>query len=204
MDSGKFSVLPILDLSRLQAGPAERTAFLTELRQVAHGVSFFYLTGHGVDPSLVRDILAISRRFFGLPVEDKLAIEMVNSPHFRGYTRAGMERTRGLADWREQIDIGAELPALSMNAGLDPWWRLQGPNQWPAALPELRLIALRYQSAVTDLAIRLVRAFLASLGQDEHSFDAIFSPNPQQLIKLIRYPGREAAGGDQNAVVRLA
>ena len=35
---------------------------------------------------------------------------MVNSPHFRGYTRVGMERTRGLPDWREQIDIGAERP----------------------------------------------------------------------------------------------
>jgi len=33
---------------------------------------------------------------------------MVHSPHFRGYTRVGWERTRDQADWREQIDIGAE------------------------------------------------------------------------------------------------
>ena len=39
---------------------------------------------------------------------DKLAIEMVNSPHFRGYNRVGWERTRGRPDWREQVDIGAD------------------------------------------------------------------------------------------------
>ncbi len=197
MGQTAWTQLPFLDLSRFSAGPGERAAFLNELRDIAHNLGFFYLTGHGIPQAQCDEVLALSRRFFALSAADKLAIEMVNSPHFRGYTRAGMERTRGLADWREQIDIGAELPALPMNGALDPWWWLQGPNQWPAALPELRPIALRYQAAVTDLAIRLVRAFLAALGQDEHAFDSIFSPNPQQLIKLIRYPGREDTGGDQ-------
>ncbi len=35
------------------------------------------------------------------------------SPHFRGYNRARLERTRGALDWRKQFDIGAERPALS-------------------------------------------------------------------------------------------
>ncbi len=197
MGSGKLAELPVLDLSRMALGPIERNHFLAELRQTAHGIGFFYLTGHGVDPVLVHDILATSRRFFNLPIQDKLAIEMLHSPHFRGYTRVGMERTRGLPDWREQIDIGAELPARPMDTGLESWWWLQGPNQWPAALPELKSLVLRYQAAVTDVAIRLVRAFLAALDQDEHTFDAIFNPHPQQLIKLIRYPGRESTEGDQ-------
>lgn len=33
---------------------------------------------------------------------------MVKSPHFRGYNRAGYERTRGQQDWREQLDINTE------------------------------------------------------------------------------------------------
>jgi isopenicillin N synthase-like dioxygenase len=65
-------------------------------------------------------MLQVSRRFFELPLEDKLAIEMVNSPHFRGCTRVGWERTRGQADWREQIDIGAERPTLLHNTNLAP------------------------------------------------------------------------------------
>ena len=37
----------------------------------------------------------------------------MKSPHFRGYTRIGGERTQGLVDWREQIDIGPERPAVT-------------------------------------------------------------------------------------------
>jgi isopenicillin N synthase-like dioxygenase len=43
-----------------------------------------------------------------LPLEERLAIENVNSPQFRGYTRVGTEHTGGAPDWREQIDIGPE------------------------------------------------------------------------------------------------
>ena len=68
---------------------------------------------------------------------------MVNSPHFRGYTRAGLEHTRGKPDWREQVDIGPERPALSFDREAPPWTRLQVPNQWPAAFPEFAADASR-------------------------------------------------------------
>ena len=64
--------LPVLDLSRLDRGPAERQAFLEELGHTARTVGFFYVSGHGVPDALVRDVLALSRRFFSLPEADKL------------------------------------------------------------------------------------------------------------------------------------
>jgi len=197
MGIAKWTALPVLDLARLEAGPAEKQAFLDELRETAHDLGFFYVSGHGIDGDLIRQVLALARRFFELPEDDKLAIEMINSPHFRGYNRKGMEYTRGQRDWREQLDIGAERLALPRDADLPPWARLQGPNQWPAALPELRDVVLRYQAAATDLAIRLVRAFSAALGQPETVFEQIYTPAPNQLLKIIRYPGRDATGGDQ-------
>jgi isopenicillin N synthase-like dioxygenase len=60
---------------------------------------------------------------------------MVKSPHFRGYNRAGWERARGKPDWREQFDVGAERAALPFDRLAPPWTQLQGPNQWPASLP---------------------------------------------------------------------
>ena len=83
-----------------------------ELRHAAHEVGFFYLSGHGAPLALADEILALSREFFALPLEEKLAVDMANSPHFRGYTRVGSERTGGRADWREQLDIGLEAAAL--------------------------------------------------------------------------------------------
>jgi isopenicillin N synthase-like dioxygenase len=192
-----YKTLPVLDLARLEQGPAERAALLDELRRTAYDLGFFYVTGHGVDRQLVDEVLAVSRRFFALPEQDKLAIEMVNSPHFRGYNRKGMEYTRGQRDWREQVDFGAERPALPHDPSLPPWSRLQGPNQWPAALPELRDVILRYQEAASGLAIRLIQTFAAALGQPEDVFAQIYTPETHHLLKIIRYPGREATESDQ-------
>jgi isopenicillin N synthase-like dioxygenase len=190
-------LLPVLDLSQFDAGPDERSVFLREVRDAARGPGFFYLIGHGIGEDLTGEVLALSRRFFALPEPDKLVIEMINSPHFRGYNRAGFEHTRGKPDWREQIDIGAEREALPFNPSAPAWTRLQGPNQWPRALPDLRPTLLRYQSEVTKPAIRVLGVFATALEQPEDIFEPIYTPAPNQLVKIIRYPGRDVRSGDQ-------
>lgn len=104
-DRGVVSVqtaLPVVDLRDEPAVLRQR------LGRVAHEVGFFHLTGHDVPEELVSRVLDASRRFFALPQAAKDAIAMVNSPHFRGYTRLGGELTGGAVDWREQIDLGPE------------------------------------------------------------------------------------------------
>ncbi|MFT3965969.1 MAG: 2-oxoglutarate and iron-dependent oxygenase domain-containing protein [Sphingobium sp.] len=191
------ATLPTVTLSRFHAAPEERAAFLAELRGVLHDHGFFYLTGHDVDPALTAQVLATARRFFALPVEEKLKIEMVRSPHFRGYNRAGQERTRGEPDWREQLDINTESAPAAIGPETPVWRRLQGPNQWPEALPELRPLLLAYQAEATRVGMTLLRAIAAALGQVETVFAEIFEPNPSQLLKIIRYPGRDVAETDQ-------
>lgn len=96
--------IPQLDLGRFDAGEAARAAFLDDLRVATRDVGFFYLTGHGIAPGLLSELLEVARGFFALPEAEKQAIEMVHSPHFRGYNRVASELTRGIPDWREQID----------------------------------------------------------------------------------------------------
>lgn len=189
--------LPILDLARLDAGETERRTFLEELRRAAREIGFFYLVGHGIPDARIAGVQALARRFFALPAAEKRAVAMVKSPHFRGYTEAGAEITRGRADWREQFDIGAERPALPREPGAPAWTRLQGPNLWPTALPELRPELLAWQEAVTQVGIRLLEAFALALGQPADAFAPIYAGAPNQHIKIIRYPGREATPDDQ-------
>jgi isopenicillin N synthase-like dioxygenase len=189
----KIAGLPVLDISRLEAGPA----FLRDLGLAARDVGFFYLVGHGLDMSLAERLAVLARRFFALSDAEKLAIDMVNAANFRGYTRPGWERTRGAADWREQLDIGPERPRIAQGPGIPPWTRLHGPNQWPANLPELRQAAEAWIDAVTAVGFRLLRAFALALGQPDNVFAPVFAPSPNFLLKLIRYPGRDATGGDQ-------
>ena len=100
------ATLPIVDLSRFHEDRAPDLAFLAELRHAAHDIGFFYLAG--VSASRTDLTLEVASRFFALPEADKLAINMVNSPQFRGYTQPGRELTRGIPDWREQLDVGVE------------------------------------------------------------------------------------------------
>lgn len=183
--------LPILDLNDFIAGSTQqRQAFVQDLQDAAHGVGFLYLRGVGLTPEDERDLFALGRRFFALPQADKDALRMENSPHFRGYTHEGGELTRGHQDWREQLDVGAERQALELNADDPAWKRLQGPNQWPSGLPELKPRILHVQSTLTEAARHLLRALALAIGQPEHQFEPAFSELPVQHVKLIRYPGR--------------
>ena len=181
--------LPILDLSELDAGEVRAQAFRDQLRQVTHEVGFFYLVGHGIDPSLTDNILSVSRRFFALDEADKLEIANTESPQFRGYTRVGKELTNGNVDWREQIDIGPERATVDRGVGQPDYWRLEGPNLWPSALPELETVARAWDEALSALALRLLRTWAVALGAPEDVFDEAFSDHPFTLIKIVRYPG---------------
>lgn len=190
-------ILPVLDLTRFDAGAAERRTFLADLRSAARDVGFFYLAGHGIPQDEIRNLFAEARRFFSLPERDKQAIAIVNSPQFRGYTRVGGELTGGQADWREQLDIGVEREPIPQRPGLPAWTRLQGPNLWPKSQPSLGPAILDWQAKVTDIAIRLLKAFALSLEQPEDAFEPIYGGSPNHRMKIVRYPGRDQTGDDQ-------
>lgn len=181
--------LPILDLSLLDQGPEAASRFRDELRAATHDVGFFYLTGTGVTPDLEARLLQAAHDFFALPEADKLAIENITSPHFRGYTRVGGERTQGRVDWREQIDIGPEREAIP-DADGPGYNRLVGPNLWPAAQPELKDVVTEWHDHLTGVARKLLRAWALALGAEEQYFDRHFG-DPQTLIKIVRYPGKD-------------
>ncbi len=181
--------LPILDLSALDESADAAAAFRGRLRDVMHEVGFFYLVGHGVPQQLTDDILAISREFFELPENAKLEIENVRSPQFRGSTRTGKELTNGETDWREQLDIGVDRETIAAADGVVPFWQLEGPNLWPAALPAMRVLVAEWNDRLSAVALRLLRALAVSLGAPADSFDAAFADHPFALIKIVRYPG---------------
>ena len=192
-----ITALPILDLSQLDGTPSQRQAFLDDLRHAARDVGFFYLTGHGIDAGLLEQVQDHARQFFALPDSEKTAVGMINSPHFRGYNRAASEITRGQPDQREQFDLGAEREVLPLNADSPLWARLQGPNQWPEALPQLKPLLLDWQQAMTQMSLRLLRAFAQALSLPEDAFDRLYGDKPNEHIKLMRYPGQASTASNQ-------
>ncbi|MFM9607949.1 isopenicillin N synthase family dioxygenase [Streptomyces niveiscabiei] len=197
MTNPSYQQLPIIDLSAADAGPRARARLHEQLHSAAHDVGFFQLVGHGVPDGETAALLTAMRRFFALPEAERLALDNVNSPHFRGYTRTGDERTAGRQDWRDQLDIGAERPARVPGPGEAPYWWLEGPNQWPAALPELRTAALRWIDRLSAVSAKLLRELLASIGADPGFYDSAFGAHAHPHLKLVRYPGNAGNGADQ-------
>lgn len=189
--------LPVIDLSAADQGPAARARLHRELHAAAHDVGFFQLVGHGITPGRTAELGRVMRSFFALPEADRLAVANLNSPHFRGYTAIGDERTGGRRDWRDQLDIGAERPARAPGEGEPAYWWLEGPNQWPAALPELRTVALDWMDRLAAVAHRLLHELLASIGAPEDFYDEAFAGHPHLHLKMVRYPGRAPDGRDQ-------
>ncbi|WP_062645421.1 isopenicillin N synthase family dioxygenase [Streptomyces maremycinicus] len=197
MTNPSYQQLPIIDLSAADRGPQARALLHAQLHSAAHDVGFFQLVGHGVGERETGELLSAMRAFFALPEAERLAIDNVNSPHFRGYTRTGDERTGGRQDWRDQLDIGAERPARAPGPDEPAYWWLEGPNQWPAGLPALRTAALAWIERLSTVAEKLLHELLASIGAPVDFYDRAFGERAHPHLKLVRYPGSAGDGAGQ-------
>ncbi|HVY65596.1 MAG TPA: 2-oxoglutarate and iron-dependent oxygenase domain-containing protein [Gammaproteobacteria bacterium] len=192
--------LPVLDMRGFLAEPhgAAGREFVHALREACHDPGFCYLVGHGVPHALDAAIMARAREFFALPEAERRALAIANSPHFRGYTVLGDERTKGASDWREQIDVGPEEPAAPVKPGDPAWLRLRGPNQWPARLPGFKPAALAWMAEMDRVGVAVLRALALGLGLQMNHFDSVVLPRGDPHAKIIRYPPQPAhANTDQ-------
>ncbi|MBW0115904.1 isopenicillin N synthase family dioxygenase [Pseudonocardia abyssalis] len=182
--------IPVLSLAGSRGADGRFTpGFLDGLRGPLHEVGFLQLTDFGAAPGQVQELTALCDRFFALPIEDRLALDNRHSPHFRGYTRLGHEITAGHPDAREQLDFAPEQPVRPPGSWDAPFRLLEGPNQWPSALPELRPAVLAWTDLLGRVGVELTRALAVSLGLAEDHFDALFAGDPHWFGKVIRYVG---------------
>jgi isopenicillin N synthase-like dioxygenase len=184
--------LPTIDIAPFLAdanGPAA-LAVVDALRNACHDPGFCYITGHGVPAELEDALMRAAKRFFALPEAERRALAIGNSPHFRGYTILGDERTKGISDWRDQLDVGPEEDAPQLNPGDPPWLLLRGPNQWPERVPELRSATLQWMQAMEGVGLNVMRALAVGLGQSIDCFDAAMLPRGDVHVKIIRYPAQ--------------
>lgn len=100
----------------------------------------------------------MAHAFFALPEVERLAVDKVHSPRFRGYTPVGREVTSAHRDWREVFDVARERPEQPVTEEAPPRRRLIRPNQWPAALPELRAVVTGWLAEVDRLGGLVLRA----------------------------------------------
>lgn len=185
-----FSFIPVIDLEEA-FDPDKKPLFLQHLRYALMNVGFLLLANHekyGPSRQDFADIKQQAIEFFALPEHVKKECEMINSPHFLGYSRLGNEITAGRADWREQIDLATELPKPKKGEPL--YKQIEGPNLWPNEkyAPKFQPVVIRYIKKMTQLSTTFRRLVCEAIGLPPDRFDSYFKENQQCKMKLIAYP----------------
>ncbi len=188
------SELPLVDVTAGFAGKPDHHRVGAALVAALETTGFAYVVGHGVPRALTDSGFAASRAFHALPVEAKLAIRQ-NAAH-RGYmpfststivtsTVAKVTKPNQSESFMMMHDLAPDDPDLLAGKPL------QGPNQWPTALPAFKPTVLAYDAALRAVSSRLVQCIAAGLGLDPCHFDADFR-RPTTFVRMLHYPPHPA------------
>ena len=208
--------IPIIDLSVLHKGnvsQAELDEVVKQVRFACENIGFFQIVNHGVSLELQRAVFQASRKFFELPMSEKMA--MKRDPYGnRGYEILGGQVLEGAVegthmkmqsgysgmDLKEVHYIGKE------RAPGDPMLkkRFNGLNKLPPAVPEFPMVMAEYYDTMYDLAVKVMEVIalysllqegntnIRTLGLDKSYFmDTGFCVEGVAAVRLLRYPPQQ-------------
>ncbi|XP_062205513.1 2-oxoglutarate-Fe(II) type oxidoreductase hxnY [Phragmites australis] len=182
--------LPVVDL----ASPDLRAA-ASSVRQACVEHGFFYVTNHGVEAGLLEAVFAESRRFFELPMEEKMALRR-NSSH-RGYTPPYAEKLDAASEFQGDLKESFYIGPTG-----DGDWQ-NDLNQWPSEehFPSWKETMKLYLTAVLATSKRILSLIAMSLDLDEFFQKIGAFNNPSPVIRLLHYPGEvnESDSGNYGA-----
>ncbi|KAJ5246305.1 hypothetical protein N7468_001288 [Penicillium chermesinum] len=184
---------PILDFSPVYGDDSQAKAKLVEaVRNCCHHNGFFQITGHRVPSELQRRVMNCSKRFFDLPLEEKLQIDKNNNSFNRGYEllRSQMLEVGTGPELKEGLYIGEEIPT-------DHPYYLQkklnsGPNQWPQTVSdkdEFQKTTMEYYHAVFELAKDVLCILALTLGVESSFFDPL-TDGAVATMRMLHYPAQ--------------
>jgi isopenicillin N synthase-like dioxygenase len=162
--------VPLIDISpSFTADRNQQLAVAVAVDEACRKWGFLVVTGHGVPRELVANMERLTRAFFALPLEERIASELPPQVARRGYHRfANGANGRLLGreappDLRESFRMGPEPGDEDSYYLRDDICRFYARNVWPERLPEMRIVWERYYRALDGLARRLMRIFADAL-----------------------------------------
>jgi isopenicillin N synthase-like dioxygenase len=192
-------LVPVIDISALyEDDPAGWEVVEDELYEAHTTVGFSILTGHGIPPRMMDDLLAASAGFYALPIEQKIAYRY--GANLRGYlplnTSTLIRSTLGSARKPNHSESFIVLNELD-ECLREQWARsaMGGHQVWPHN-PKFEIAVRRYRAAMSRVAHAVVRCFSCMLGLQRDGLDRYFArPNP--ILRLLHYPALPNREADQ-------
>lgn len=185
--------IPVIDLAPYRGGSeADKRGVAERVNAACRTIGFLVVTGHGVDPELVRRLRSVTAEFFALPEDQKFEVEMPPD-RYRGY----MAEAESLAasygedsppDLKESLTIGpVDVPNGDAYFAAEQAGAFFAGNLWPDQPAELRRTWTEYYREMERLATELMRICALALGLDEHYFDASVDRHITNM-SAIHYP----------------
>jgi len=182
------ATLPVIDMAGLRSpAEADRRRVAAAIRAACLDKGFFYISGHGVQRQQTAAVFDAARRFFDLPADDKLKLNLKNSKASHGYEpmQAQVLEPGTPPDLKEGFYIGFDL--LADHPRVQAGEYKQGPNQWPDGVDGFRETMVAYHTRMTELGSLLMQGLALSLDLDENHF-VEFCDSPLARLRLLHYP----------------
>ncbi|XP_056166583.1 2-oxoglutarate-Fe(II) type oxidoreductase hxnY-like [Syzygium oleosum] len=182
--------VPASTLNRIDLSCSDIQQSVSLLKQACLDSGFFYVINHGISQDLMEDVFVQSRRFFSLPLSEKM--KLLRNEKNRGYTPMFDEildaENQIQGDYKEGYYIGVEVPEDDPDAQ-KPY---SGPNLWPSEdiLPRWRQTMEKFHSQALNVAKVVARIIALALDLEADFFDKpeIFS-KPIAMLRLLHYEG---------------
>ncbi|XP_052625091.1 2-oxoglutarate-Fe(II) type oxidoreductase hxnY isoform X2 [Lactuca sativa] len=176
-------VLPVIDLSS-----SDRISTANSIRQACMEYGFFYLVNHGVEEELLESVFDESRKFFSLPLEEKMKLGRKDDVGFAPIYAENLDSsTTSKGDLKETFHIG---PLEGEESHL---------NLWPSTeiLPCWRFLMEKYYKKVLSTGERLSTLIALALNLEDDFFKKIGAlDKPYGFLRLLHYPGLNEAAGE--------
>ncbi len=180
--------IPLIDLSDSFSNDLEkRKSVAWEIHKACRTTGFFYIKNHGIPPELLEKQLEISKKFFDLPIDEKLAIDFKNSSCMRGYEQMGIQTLDegSPPDLKEGFMSGKNLD--DNHPYVQKGYPQHGQNQWPEKAVDFRLQTEAYMQHTLQLGKHLAGLLALSLGLDENYFEKGYE-EAVIITRLLHYP----------------
>lgn len=200
-----FKSIPLIDVSPLldkwdhpnmsqDQGVVE---VVRQLDQACRETGFFYVKGHGIPDSLVKEVRRLSHIFFDQPHDIKLKIKLSPETGYRGYQWVGQNITKGVPDMHEAIDCYKEVKD-GMYGDLGEV--MQGSNIWPSNPPDFARLMKEYINSCTALSRKIIRGIALALGGSVDEIEGDKAGDPFWVLRIIGYPAKSNSDIPKNDI----
>ncbi|PUZ61957.1 hypothetical protein GQ55_4G319800 [Panicum hallii var. hallii] len=170
--------VPTIDLRRLLASDDGAGEEAAKLRSALQSWGIFLVANHGIETSLMDEVMNASREFFHLPLEEKQKCSnLVDGKRFQveGYGNDQVKAQDQILDWSDRLNLKVE-PQDERNLA-----------SWPRHPEHFMDVLLEYTSKSKKIKCIVLRAMARLLELDDDYFLNQFSNRAPVTVRINHY-----------------